>query len=320
MNEGPVSIASAPDLHEWRDVDAYLQFLAAWDIRALPLDEHRFHASWVMRELSDVSVVRFSTLGALHETFVKEAGITAFALMLPGGEEDFRVRGRVLQPGTITLLQPETEYEVVSPPGGSTIEVYVPDRLLASLGLERWLELRLNVRPDPADAAALARRLAPLVTRDRPVVVHTPEDDRNVLEYLAAALEAVDEAAPPPPSVRLHRVYRRAIVALEQEPDLMLTVAELAVRLGVTTRTLRYAFGHAVGTSPYQFMLRRRLRVVRDALLDPTRTEATVLDLLLAFGISHQGEFARQYRRAFGESPVQTRASTIGRPNWRVDV
>lgn len=97
----------------------------------------------------------------------------------------------------------------------------------------------------------------------------------------------------------------------------MLTVAELAARLGVTTRSLRYAFGYAVGVSPYQFMLRRRLRVIRDALLDPRRSEGTVLELLLAHGVSHQGEFARHYRQAFGETPVQTRARMLGRRDWR---
>jgi AraC family ethanolamine operon transcriptional activator len=265
-------------------------------------------------------VVRFSTSGALHETFVKEPAITAFALMLPGGEAPFRVRGRELQPGSITLLQPQTEYEVVSPAGGSTLEVYVPDELLASLGLERWLEPTLNVRPHDAAASALASRLVPLVTRDRRESVYPATDSRAVLEHLLAALDTVEDHAAPAPSVRLHQLYRRAIAEIEQEPDLMLTVAELAARLGVTTRTLRYAFGYAIGISPYQFMLRRRLRLVRDALLDPTRPEATVLALLLAFGISHQGEFARQYRRAFGESPVQTRARTVDRPSWRVAV
>jgi hypothetical protein len=59
--------------------------------------------------------------------------------------------------------------------------------------------------------------------------------------------------------------------------------------------------------------------VVRDALLDPHREERSVLDLLLGHAISYQGEFARHYRLAFGESPVETRARALRRPGRRTD-
>lgn len=134
-----------------------------------------------------------------------------------------------------------------------------------------------------------------------------------MLETLVATLDSVDTSAAPAPTVRLHATYRRAIASIESDDDPMLTVVELAARLGVTTRTLRYAFRYALDVSPYQYMLQRRVTLVREALLDESRLERTVLDLLLAHGITHQGEFAGQYRRLFGETPSQTRSAALGR-------
>mgnify|MGYP001826997744 CR=1 FL=1 len=152
-----------------------------------------------------------------------------------------------------------------------------------------------------------------LVIEGREVSVHPAAERAAVLETVAATLDSVDPSMAPAPTVRLHAIYRRAIASIESDDDPMLTVVELAARLGVSTRTMRYAFRYALGISPYQYMLRRRLTLVREALLDPSRPERTVLDLLLAHGITHQGEFAGQYRRLFGETPSQTRTAALGR-------
>jgi len=283
-------------------------------MHAVPLGRGTFRLSWVVRELPDVSLVRYATATSIREAYVKEPGSTAFVVVLPGADEPFRVRGRELEPGTLTILQPGADYEVVSPAAGGALEVYVPDELVARLGLDRWLDPDVvNVRPDAALAARLEARLGPLVTEGRERSVHPAAERAAVLETLAATLDSVDPSVAPAPTVRLHAIYRRAIASIESDDDPMLTVVELAARLGVSTRTMRYAFRYALGLSPYQYMLRRRSTLVREALLDPSRPERTVLDLLLAHGITHQGEFAGQYRRLFGETPSQTRSAALGR-------
>jgi AraC family ethanolamine operon transcriptional activator len=306
--------ATAPEVIAHEDVDAYRDALASWDMHAIPLGRGTFRLSWVIRELPEVSLVRYATATSLREAYVKEPGSTAFVLALPGRDGLFRVRGQELEPGTLALLQPGAEYEVVAPAGSEAIEVYVPDELVARLGLDRWLDPDVvSVRPDAALAAQLGARVGPLVTEGIERTLHPASERAAILETLAATLDSVDPSLAPAPTVRLHAVFRRAAAAIESDPDPMLTVVELAARLGVSTRTLRYAFGYALDMSPYQYMLRRRLMLVRDALVDPSRPERTVLDLLLAEGINHQGEFAGQYRRLFGETPVQTRARALAR-------
>ena len=310
---------SAPELIAHDDVDAYRAALASWDMHAVPLGRGTFQLSWVVRELPGISLVRYATATSIREAYVKEPGSTAFVLVLPGAHEPFRVRGQELEAGSVTLLQPGVEYEVVSPAGGEALEVYVPDELAAQLGLDRWLDPDVvDVRPEAALAIALAARVAPLIAAGQERSFHPAAERAAILETLAATLDSVDPSAAPAPTVRLHAVYRRAIAVIDSDPDPMLTVVELAARLGVTTRTLRYAFSYALGMSPYQYMIRRRVTMVHDALLDTARPERTVLELLMAHGITHQGEFAGQYRRLFGEAPSQTRAAALrgrrGRP------
>lgn len=308
------SWATPPTIIKHDDVDAYQAALASWDVRAVPLDRGDFELRWVERELPGMSIVRYSTALSMREEYVKEPGSTAIVLVLPRSSASFRVGGAAIEPMTLTLLHSEVEYEVISPSGGETLEIYVPDRELAASGLDRWLDTDVpNVRPTGATAEQLIASLSPLVTPDTQLANRPDAVRAQILDVLDAALDTVDTSMPPLPTVRLHGIYRRAMAAIDEEADLMLTVVELARRLEVSTRALRYAFGHALGISPYQYLLRRRLAIARQALLDPSRAEQSVLAVLLDLGITHQGEFAGQYRRSFGESPSQTRP---GRTRW----
>jgi hypothetical protein len=187
---------------------------------------------WVERELPDLAVVRYSTTRSLKEAYVKEAGSIAIAMILPRSDQPFRVRGASLEPMSLTLLRSGIEYEVISPAGGETLEIYLPDDEMVELGLARWLEPEeLNVRPSPTHAMALVEQLSPLVTPGR-ALAQTPEAARaRILEVLDAAFDSVDPSAPPVPTVRLHGTYRRAVAKIDDEPDLMLSVVTLARRL-----------------------------------------------------------------------------------------
>ena len=52
----------------------------------------------------------------------------------------------------------------------------------------------------------------------------------------------------------------------------------------------------------------RRLHAVRESLLCKDEGAGRVTDAALRFGFTHLGEFSQQYRRAFGETPSETRA------------
>jgi AraC family ethanolamine operon transcriptional activator len=84
-----------------------------------------------------------------------------------------------------------------------------------------------------------------------------------------------------------------------------LSLLELCRELGVSERTLHYAFQEVRGLSPMAYFRAVRLNAVRQELKTAADT-ATVHEVAQRWGFWHTGEFAAAYRRLFGELPSQT--------------
>jgi AraC family ethanolamine operon transcriptional activator len=85
-----------------------------------------------------------------------------------------------------------------------------------------------------------------------------------------------------------------------------LSVLDLCRELGVSERTLHYAFQDVRGLSPMAYFKASRLNAVRQELkLSPAGT-TSVREIAERWGFGHSGEFAAAYRRLFGELPSQT--------------
>ena len=85
-----------------------------------------------------------------------------------------------------------------------------------------------------------------------------------------------------------------------------LSLLDLCRELGVSERTLHYAFQEVRGLSPMAYLKAVRLNAVRQELKAATAGTATVRDIAQRWGFWHTGEFAAAYRRLFGELPSQT--------------
>ena len=99
---------------------------------------------------------------------------------------------------------------------------------------------------------------------------------------------------------------RRVLDRMEGADWSQLNPAELYAHAGVSERTLQYAFLERVGLTPGAFLKARRLAAVRSALRRARDEDALVTDVASRFGFWHTGQFARDYRRAFGELPSET--------------
>jgi len=86
-----------------------------------------------------------------------------------------------------------------------------------------------------------------------------------------------------------------------------LSLADLSRYCGVAERTLEYGFKHVYGTTPLAFIRSQRLTRSRLALLNPKRP-ASISQTARAFGFTHMGQYCRDYRRLFGETPSMTLA------------
>ena len=85
------------------------------------------------------------------------------------------------------------------------------------------------------------------------------------------------------------------------------TLTELSRHCGVAQRTLEYAFRHVYDTTPLAFIRSQRLTRNRMALLS-ARASTSISDTARACGFTHMGQYCKDYRRLFGETPSTTLA------------
>jgi AraC-like DNA-binding protein len=80
----------------------------------------------------------------------------------------------------------------------------------------------------------------------------------------------------------------------------------LAEVIGVSERTLQKDCAATLGCSPTGYLLMRRLRQARSAIVGADPKGAVIGDLARAAGFASAGRFAASYRTAFGETPSTT--------------
>ena len=108
-----------------------------------------------------------------------------------------------------------------------------------------------------------------------------------------------------------HVIQRRqnihaAMDFVEQHDGECLSMEQLATAPCVSERTLRDAFLRYFGVPPVQYLNRRSLHQIRNALLAADPSTATVTEIATHFGVWHFGRLAKDYRFLFDELPSQT--------------
>jgi AraC-like DNA-binding protein len=105
-------------------------------------------------------------------------------------------------------------------------------------------------------------------------------------------------------------IMRRFRRVLEEHPNRPIYLPEICAAMGVPERTLRLCCQEQLAMSPKQYLLRRRMHLVRRALL-AAMTEATVTEIATRFGFWHLSRFSANYQTIFGEFPSTTLARRL---------
>lgn len=101
------------------------------------------------------------------------------------------------------------------------------------------------------------------------------------------------------------RLVRDAEGFLEAHAGQSITTEDLARHLKISSRSVYFAFRRHLGTTPMERLKDIRLGRVRADLL-AAREDTTVTNVAMAWGFTHLGKFAAEYRTRFGELPSET--------------
>jgi AraC family ethanolamine operon transcriptional activator len=101
-------------------------------------------------------------------------------------------------------------------------------------------------------------------------------------------------------------VVKTAVRLIERFAGQRLAIRDLVDEVGVSQRTLEYAFRECLGVGPKTFLMSYRLNKVRRHLRSLPREDIRISDVANRWGFWHMGQFAADYRKFFEELPSET--------------
>ncbi|MEM9073699.1 MAG: helix-turn-helix domain-containing protein [Myxococcota bacterium] len=279
-----------------------------WDIDFRQLDSVRPSISAQVVQSERLTAMRFAFSNAYHQRGFAPRSALTFGI--PGeGPLDWYARG--VDGDSVLNFNDAQGFDCVSPAGFSGITLSVSsefiDRASTCLGIAAADSVvsasSAVVVGDRTVARRLRASLAGLI-RSRTLEERDACEWEVVALLLAAAQRDAEPRARLLPAQRV-RAISRAIDYIEAHPDGAVRVGEICDEIGVSWRTLDRAFRERFGVGPKAYVHRRRLTAVR-AALTRQRGAVRVADVANAWGFWHMGQFARDYRRTFGELPSET--------------
>jgi AraC family ethanolamine operon transcriptional activator len=127
-------------------------------------------------------------------------------------------------------------------------------------------------------------------------------------DFISLVLDVLDSHQNDPPlrpSIR-HPYIKRAEEILLDNLDRPLSILDLCQELHISERTLRYGFQECFGLGPATYLKIQRLNGVRRQLKASAGRGITVSAIALQWGFWHMGQFAKDYKKMFGECPSAT--------------
>jgi AraC-like DNA-binding protein len=254
-------------------------------------------------------------------------GLVAFTALGPRAFGTFN--GMPCGPGQLLATASGVEVEIVVAGGYESVALLVPpDDLRAHLrGRHRDDAFRppdgvelLRSRPEAARGLYdLGRRLVAVAARQAEVF-DVPQTQAaaqvDLLESLMTALGPIgdSDSVTRDPTRQAHSRAVRAAedYALAHTAE-RLYVTDLCEAVGVSERTLEYAFKEVMGMTPVAYLARLRLHRVRQALRATTHRSTTVTAEALRWGFWHFGDFSRAYKACFAELPSETAVARLAR-------
>lgn len=255
---------------------------------------------------------------------------TFYLISLPiTGHEIFGQDGKSLEvrPGLAGVFSPWPSFYLEATSGMETLVIQIPkaivDRTAQALwgapsefplifdmrvasggGFDRYLRAFLsNVRQwnEWSGDSILQRRFGNMIT-----------------DSIASALVMLQPSNWPAPQtnrrvMRQRELVHNAIDLMEAHVFDPVSLAHIALKCGTSHRALTVAFQNYFGTSPGKWFVDRRLMASRDLLRNPSDPTTTIASVATHLGFVNAGDFARYYRRRFGEKPSETLKRSLGR-------
>jgi transcriptional regulator GlxA family with amidase domain len=192
---------------------------------------------------------------------------------------------------------------------GAALDLFVPNGAVLHVLVVEALE-GISRRALRICADATARNLASLRQYIRYPDQHRNNIDASLVNHLRQIVTTSNSMPLRHNTLRVSAVVF-ACQLVERRFPKPTTLSVLSRHCGVAERTLEYGFRQMYDTTPMAYIRSQRLTRNRMALLRAP-AHASISQTARAFGFTHMGQYSRDYRLLFGETPSMTRARANG--------
>lgn len=304
--------------HAVQTHDAREQAIAqrGWDLEYEQMSAGAFAGNVDLIQLPGVGLVREQANQALRQR--GDVGRDGYLLAMLCGQDVAPAIfcGQAVHAGQL-MAGPSQDLDLTCPPGFQLCGIVMDAEVLHAGWIERRSEhlpawtRHPQVLPVASGAAADVNRLFSMLAEaashlPRALDAIQPRDEAlsHWLDLLPG--EAMTARTLPDVAERRRVVRQACELLLERDQDQPLSVPAVCERIGVSHRKLNYCFEAVLGLSPLKYRRQALLNRVRWALQTCAANEG-VHDVASQWGFWHMGQFSRDYRLMFGETPSTTR-------------
>lgn len=221
---------------------------------------------------------------------------------------------------TVQIYKPGAEFEMITHPFFEAIDVSITEESFNSLmhrqelpELDEILNKSEMVSCNPVRLQQLRTTLYSVCTMldNNPGLLRRSPALQNIIThevpYLLAQTIMSSEAQPtnPAPEKRT-RALKTAVEYIKSTPRRSLALNKFCRETGISERTLQRAFLDQYGVSPKYYAQAFYLNNVYKLLIRSKPESTSIFEVASSFGYTHMSQFARDYRRHFGELPSET--------------
>jgi len=302
------------------DVDDLIRLYPGWKGRFQQVSAGRFHGTVQVARGQFVRVFRGTADQVLLTRGASQPGWIDFSLITKRNQQ-CRWQGRQYDANHVVVRGAQVGVDNLAARGAEIINLSVPIELIRRAAAN---SLRLNGDParidwqchcvEPSTLAAvelLAKRFAESSESNL-----GSASDCYALEQelVVAALEVITSQM----GSTTNELKRNRSELISRGQDYLhahlaepVGLIDLCEVLGVSTRTLQYAFRDRFGIGPIEYLRMLRLHAVRADLKTAREQGLSVREVAHRWGYHHLGNFAADYNRHFGVLPSKTRIGAI---------
>jgi AraC-like DNA-binding protein len=214
------------------------------------------------------------------------------------------------EPGHALLFQPGDAMQGTTSESMLGLSILIPERHLQGDGPPTP---HMDRGPEQRQLIDAAYQLAEAAACQIQGATHTAALLVDALHQCCSARQPADRLQ----SRRRRNTVAQACQWMSDHLSDRFSVDELSSAVGVSTRTLQYAFQEELGHTPMAEAKRLRLRELRQLLMQPDLQLCSIAALMEASGLLACGATAADYRHWCGESPRQTRQRHFSATNTK---